>query len=170
MNMLHEGYASLVPCKIDLTDYELMDKLQDWENRRNTKHQQNEMYLIAAKRRAIFASNLEGAEGLDSKQSSVLSAATSCESVGGSMMKHFPRSGLHGNHSGHQTFGWYHADNGRMSKDVRDFHPDVVILIDYPGFNLKMAKFVKTQLHIPVHCHISPKIWAWNTIPDPCLP
>jgi 5'-nucleotidase len=30
MNMLHEGYASLVPCKIDLTDYELMDKLQDW--------------------------------------------------------------------------------------------------------------------------------------------
>ena len=42
------------------------------------------------------------------------------------------------------------------------FRPDVVILIDYPGFNLKIAKFVKTVCRIPVHYYISPKIWAWK--------
>jgi lipid-A-disaccharide synthase len=47
-------------------------------------------------------------------------------------------------------------------RDLRAFSPDVVILVDYPGFNLKIAKFVKTQLHIPVCYYISPKIWAWK--------
>lgn len=48
-------------------------------------------------------------------------------------------------------------------KDIADFQPDVVILVDYPGFNLKIAKFVKTQLGTPVHYYISPKVWAWKT-------
>jgi len=47
-------------------------------------------------------------------------------------------------------------------EDIREYHPDVVILIDYPGFNLKMAKFVKKQLKIPVYYYIAPKIWAWK--------
>lgn len=47
-------------------------------------------------------------------------------------------------------------------EDIRQYQPDVVILIDYPGFNLKIAKYVKTVLHIPVHYYISPKIWAWK--------
>jgi lipid-A-disaccharide synthase len=46
--------------------------------------------------------------------------------------------------------------------DIRACKPDVVILIDYPGFNLKIAKYVKTHLHIPVYYYISPKIWAWK--------
>ncbi|MDR1121039.1 MAG: lipid-A-disaccharide synthase [Dysgonamonadaceae bacterium] len=47
--------------------------------------------------------------------------------------------------------------------DIKAYQPDVVILVDYPGFNLKIAKYVKTQLHIPVYYYISPKIWAWKT-------
>ena len=47
-------------------------------------------------------------------------------------------------------------------EDIRNYHPDVVILVDYPGFNLKIAQFVKTELHLPVHYYISPKIWAWK--------
>ncbi len=47
-------------------------------------------------------------------------------------------------------------------EDIRNYHPDVVILVDYPGFNLKIAKFVKTKLKLPVHYYISPKIWAWK--------
>lgn len=47
-------------------------------------------------------------------------------------------------------------------EDIRRYKPDVVILIDYPGFNLKMAKYVKTALRIPVYYYISPKIWAWK--------
>lgn len=45
---------------------------------------------------------------------------------------------------------------------ITDYQPDVVILIDYPGFNLKIAKFVKTQTTIPVYYYISPKVWAWK--------
>jgi lipid-A-disaccharide synthase len=46
--------------------------------------------------------------------------------------------------------------------DVRNYCPDVVILIDYPGFNLKIARYVKTKLKLPVCYYISPKIWAWK--------
>jgi lipid-A-disaccharide synthase len=45
---------------------------------------------------------------------------------------------------------------------LRTYHPDAVILVDYPGFNLKIAKFVKRELGIPVFYYISPKVWAWK--------
>lgn len=47
-------------------------------------------------------------------------------------------------------------------EDIRQYAPDVVILVDYPGFNLKIARYVKTQLRRPVYYYISPKIWAWK--------
>jgi len=47
-------------------------------------------------------------------------------------------------------------------KAIKEYAPDVVILIDYPGFNLKIANYVKDKLGIPVHYYISPKIWAWK--------
>lgn len=46
-------------------------------------------------------------------------------------------------------------------RDVKAYKPDVLILIDYPGFNLKMAKYAK-ELGIPVFYYISPKVWAWK--------
>ncbi len=45
--------------------------------------------------------------------------------------------------------------------DIQDYKPDVVILIDYPGFNLRIAEHVK-GIGIPVHYYISPQIWAWK--------
>jgi len=42
------------------------------------------------------------------------------------------------------------------------FQPDVLILVDYPSFNLRMAEFAKKKLNIPVYYYISPKIWAWK--------
>lgn len=47
-------------------------------------------------------------------------------------------------------------------QDIVRWTPDVVILVDYPGFNLKIAKFIKKQTKIPVYYYISPKIWAWK--------
>ena len=47
-------------------------------------------------------------------------------------------------------------------KDIVEWAPDVVILVDYPGFNFNIAKFVKSKTHIPVYYYISPKIWAWK--------
>ena len=46
--------------------------------------------------------------------------------------------------------------------DIVQWSPDVLILIDYPSFNLKIAKYVKQQLGIPVFYYISPKLWAWK--------
>ena len=47
-------------------------------------------------------------------------------------------------------------------RDIVAWNPDVVILVDYPGFNLNIAKFVHAKTRIPVYYYISPKIWAWK--------
>ena len=46
-------------------------------------------------------------------------------------------------------------------QDIADFQPDVVILIDYPGFNLRMAKWVKDN-GFKTFYYISPQLWAWK--------
>ena len=47
-------------------------------------------------------------------------------------------------------------------QDIVDWQPDCVILVDYPGFNLNIAKYIKSKTKIPVYYYISPKIWAWK--------
>lgn len=47
-------------------------------------------------------------------------------------------------------------------RDIAEWQPDAVILVDYPGFNLKIAKYVHEHTKIPVYYYISPKIWAWK--------
>lgn len=47
-------------------------------------------------------------------------------------------------------------------KDVEAWQPDVLILVDYPEFNLKIAEYIKQHTRIPVYYYISPKIWAWK--------
>ncbi len=53
-------------------------------------------------------------------------------------------------------------------KDISDFQPDAVVLIDYPGFNLRIAKWLREmvssgQMHTKIIYYISPQIWAWHT-------
>ena len=58
----------------------------------------------------------------------------------------------------------------RCKQDIAQWQPDVVILVDYPGFNLSIAKYVHGLRHSPLTSHpsplvyyyISPKIWAWK--------
>lgn len=47
-------------------------------------------------------------------------------------------------------------------KDIVAWQPDVVILVDYPGFNLSIASFLRAKTDIPVYYYIAPKIWAWK--------
>eukprot|EP01132_Coremiostelium_polycephalum_P000075 gene75-101_t len=49
----------------------------------------------------------------------------------------------------------------QCKQDIQQFKPDVLILIDYAGFNLRMAKFAKEH-HIKTIYYIAPKLWAWN--------
>lgn len=52
--------------------------------------------------------------------------------------------------------------NLRLAKHIlREYRPDALVLIDYPGFNLTMAGYAH-KLGIPVHYFISPKVWAWK--------
>ena len=46
-------------------------------------------------------------------------------------------------------------------KDILNFRPDALILVDYPGFNMRIAKFAKSY-QIPVYYYISPQVWAWK--------
>ena len=47
-------------------------------------------------------------------------------------------------------------------RDILEYKPDVVILIDYPGFNFRLFKFLK-QRQFPIFYYISPQLWAWKT-------
>jgi len=49
----------------------------------------------------------------------------------------------------------------KAKQDILSFKPDVIILIDFPGFNMKIAQFAKNE-GIKVFYYISPKVWAWN--------
>lgn len=49
----------------------------------------------------------------------------------------------------------------RAKAAITDYRPDAIILVDYPSFNLKIAKAAR-QLNIPVYYYISPKVWAWK--------
>ena len=50
----------------------------------------------------------------------------------------------------------------QCKRDIAEWKPDVVILIDYPGFNLKIAKYVHQNRICPVYYYIAPKLWAWK--------
>lgn len=50
----------------------------------------------------------------------------------------------------------------RCKREIEAWQPDALILVDYPGFNLKMARYVKQRAICPVYYYISPKIWAWK--------
>lgn len=47
-------------------------------------------------------------------------------------------------------------------QDIQKHQPDVLILVDYPGFNLSIAQYIKKYTSIPIYYYISPKIWAWK--------
>ena len=47
-------------------------------------------------------------------------------------------------------------------RDIVEWRPDALILVDYPGFNLDIAKYVHAKTDIPVYYYIAPKIWAWK--------
>ena len=46
-------------------------------------------------------------------------------------------------------------------EDILEYKPDVLVLVDYPGFNMRIAEFAKKH-NIKVHYYISPQIWAWK--------
>ena len=82
--------------------------------------------------------------------------------VGGSCVKHYRELAYMGFVPVLLHLRTIFKNMSMCKQDILNWQPDVVILVDYPGFNLKIAKFVHEQTNIPVYYYISPKIWAWK--------
>ena len=82
--------------------------------------------------------------------------------VGGTMVKHYKELAYMGFIPVLLHLRTIFANMKRCKEDIAAWQPDVVILVDYPGFNLSIAKFLRAKTHIPVYYYISPKIWAWK--------
>ena len=81
---------------------------------------------------------------------------------GGTMIKHYRQMDFMGFLEVLKNIRSVLSNMRDCRRAMIDFKPDVLILIDYPGFNLRMARFAKEKLNIPVYYYISPKIWAWK--------
>ena len=82
--------------------------------------------------------------------------------VGGTLVKHYKELAYMGFIPVLLHLRTIFANMKRCKEDIAAWQPDVLILVDYPGFNLNIAKFVHARTQIPVFYYISPKIWAWK--------
>lgn len=81
---------------------------------------------------------------------------------GGTRVKHYKELAYMGFVPVLLHLGTIFSNMKRCKEDIVAWKPDVVILVDYPGFNLNIAKFLKKNTLTPVYYYISPKIWAWK--------
>ncbi|HOH56036.1 MAG TPA: lipid-A-disaccharide synthase [Paludibacteraceae bacterium] len=81
---------------------------------------------------------------------------------GGEMIKHYRQMAFMGFVAVLKNLSIVLSNIKECKQALVKFQPDVLILIDYPSFNLRMAEFAKKKLNIPVYYYISPKIWAWK--------
>ena len=83
------------------------------------------------------------------------------EAVGGKLIKHYRDLAFMGFWEVVMNLRTILRNIDFCKRDITDFQPDVLIFIDYPGFNMRIAKWAKQQ-GIPNHYYISPQIWAWK--------
>lgn len=83
-------------------------------------------------------------------------------SVGGERVKHYRELAYMGFVPVLMHLRTIFANMKLCKKDILDRNPDVLILVDYPGFNLSVAEYIHKNSKIPVYYYISPKIWAWK--------
>ncbi len=80
-------------------------------------------------------------------------------SVGGEMVNHYKETAVMGFVEVVRKLGQILKNLSNCKKDILEYQPDVVILIDYPGFNFRIAKFAKKN-NLRVFYYISPTVWA----------
>ena len=83
------------------------------------------------------------------------------QAQGGTLVKHYKHMAFMGFLEVLLNFRIILKNISFCRKDLLTYQPDVLILIDFPGFNLKIAEFAKKK-GIKVFYYISPKVWAWN--------
>ncbi len=83
------------------------------------------------------------------------------QAVGGELVKHYCEMAFMGFVNVILNLKTINRNLKFCKSDLLEFKPDVLILIDYPGFNLRIAEFAK-QNNIKIFYYISPKVWAWK--------
>ena len=121
-------------------------------------------YLIAGEASGdLHASNLmQALKEKDEKAKFRFFGGDLMQKVGGTLVKHYRELAFMGFIPVLLNLKTILRNLEICKKDIIEFAPDVVILVDYPGFNLKIAKYIKQNTTIPVTYYISPKIWAWK--------
>lgn len=121
-------------------------------------------YLIAGEASGdLHASNLmKSLRELDKDADFRFFGGDLMQSVGGTLVRHYRDMAFMGVIPVVLNAGTILRNLRFCKKDIAAYRPRAVILVDYPGFNLKIAKYVKTKLGIPVFYYISPKVWAWK--------
>ena len=83
------------------------------------------------------------------------------QQVGGTLVKHYRDLSFMGFAEVLKNLITILGNIKLCKQDLLHFQPDVLVLVDYPGFNMRIAAFAK-QHQIPVHYYISPQLWAWK--------
>ena len=83
-------------------------------------------------------------------------------SEGGTLVKHYKEMAYMGFIPVLLHLRTIYANMRLCKEDIVRWAPDVVILIDYPGFNLNIAEYIHDNTSIPIYYYIAPKLWAWK--------
>ena len=83
------------------------------------------------------------------------------QNVGGTLVKHYKDLAFMGFAEVITNLRTILRNIDFCKKDIKKFNPDVLIFIDYPGFNMRIAQWAKKQ-NYDTHYYISPQIWAWK--------
>lgn len=121
-------------------------------------------YLIAGEASGdLHASNLMKALKQEDREAEFrFYGGDKMQAVGGTLVKHYQKLAYMGFIPVLLHLPTILKNMSRCKTDIKQWQPDVVILIDYPGFNLDIAKYVHAHKICPVYYYISPKIWAWK--------
>lgn len=121
-------------------------------------------YLIVGEASGdLHASNLMKAiKAVDSEAEFRFFGGDLMSAVGGERVKHYRDTAFMGFVPVLLHLRSIFSNMSMCKKDVVAWNPDVLILVDYPGFNLSIAEYIHKNTRIPVYYYISPKIWAWK--------
>ncbi|MCQ2257432.1 MAG: lipid-A-disaccharide synthase [Bacteroidaceae bacterium] len=121
-------------------------------------------YLIAGEASGdLHASNLmKSLQKEDAEAEFRFYGGDKMAAVGGTLVKHYSELAFMGFIPVLLHLPTILKNMRKCKEDIAKWNPDVVILIDYPGFNLDIAKYVHKHKISKVYYYISPKIWAWK--------
>ena len=120
-------------------------------------------YIIAGEASGdLHGSNLiKGIKEVDSSAEIRCWGGDLMQEAGGVLVKHYKESAVMGFVEVLANLGKISHNFALCKNDILQSSPNLLILIDYPGFNLRIAKFAKAH-NIPVFYYIAPKVWAWK--------